>query len=57
VDFIDEQNPAALDVREESRKVPGFFNHGAARGADFGSHGVANDVGERGFAETGRPAE
>jgi hypothetical protein len=57
VDFVDEQNPAALNVREQPREVAGLLDHRTTCGAHFRAHGIANDVGESGFSKPRRAAQ
>jgi hypothetical protein len=57
VDFVDEQDVALLEVREQACEVAGFFHHGAGGDADVAFHFLTEDEREAGFAQTGRTAE
>ncbi len=57
MDFIYEQHVAFFKVGEQAGEVGGFLDSRAARAFDARSHGLGNDVGKRGLAETGRAAE
>lgn len=57
VDFVDEEDVAFLEIREEAGEVAGFFDDGAGGDADVFAELVAEDEGERGFAEAGRAGE
>ena len=57
MDFIDEKDIAFVEVRQQTGKVAGFFDGGAAGAFDVGAHGLGDDVRQRRFAEARRPAE
>jgi hypothetical protein len=57
VDFVDEEDVALLQRGEESGEVACLFDDGAGRRGDVRAHRPGDDVGERRFAEAGRPAE
>ena len=57
MDFVDEENIAAFQRREESGEISGLFNRRAAGVLDIHAHGVREDVGQGGLAQTGRAAE
>ena len=57
MDFIDEQHIAFLEIGEQAGEVGGFFNRWAAGGAQVGTHGFGDDVGQRGFAQPGRAGQ
>jgi hypothetical protein len=57
VNFIDEEDVSFLETGEKPRQVASFFNRRAGGGPDGGVHFCAENVGEGGFAESGRAAE
>src|SRR6185369_3146362 len=54
VDLVDEQHVAALERRQDGRKVTGLFDDGSARRMQPPAHRARDDVRERRLAETGR---
>ena len=54
MDFVNEQHVDLFEIGEQAGEVARFFNGRAAGAPDVCAHGFGEDVGERGFAETGR---
>jgi hypothetical protein len=57
MDFIDEEEVALLQVSKDARKVACFLDLRAGGGVESGACGGGDDVGEGGFAESGRAGE
>ncbi len=57
MDLVDEQHIARLQVGQQPGQVGGFLDHRPAGGDQVDFHGGGEDVGERGFAKTGRTTE
>ena len=57
MDFVDEQNVALLQVGEKPGQVAGFLDGRSAGALEVRAHGLGDDVGQRGLAQPGRPAE
>jgi len=57
VDFVDEEHFATFEGGEKTGEVTGFEDGGSAAAFGFDAHGVGEDIGECGFAETGGAAE
>jgi hypothetical protein len=57
VDFVDEEEVAVLQIRQNPGEIARFFNLGTAREVDLSTESTGKDVGEGGFAEPGRAAE
>ena len=57
MDLVDEENTSARHRGEEAGKVARLLDRRAARGANLGTHGVAEDVGEGRLAESRRTAQ
>lgn len=57
VDFVDEENVAFFEAGEEAGEVARFVDGRAGGGTDVYTHLFAKDVGEGGFAESGRAGE
>jgi len=57
VDFIDEEDIAALEIGEDAGEVARFFDLGAGGGVEGGADGGGDDVCEGRFSETGRAGE
>jgi hypothetical protein len=53
MNLVDEEYVTLLQVSQESRDVPGFFNCGSGSGAQFGAHLVRDDICEGCFAKAG----
>ena len=54
MNLVDEDDIAGFERGEEAREVAGLGDDGAGRCFDVDTHCFAEDVGERGFAESGR---
>ena len=57
MDFINEEDIAFFEIRQETGEIGGFLDGWPAGGLDARAHGLGKDVGERGFAEARRAAE
>jgi hypothetical protein len=57
VNFIDEEDVSFLEPGEKSGQVAGFFDRRTGGGPNGGVHFRTENVGEGGFAESGRAAE
>jgi hypothetical protein len=57
VDLVDEEDVAAVEVRQQRRQVARALEHGARRRTHAHAELVRDDVRERRLAEPGRPAE
>jgi hypothetical protein len=57
VNFVDEEDVAALEVGEDSGEVARFLDLGAGGGVQGGADGAGDDVGESSFTQPGRARE
>ena len=57
VNFINEEHIALFHIGQDARQVACFFNLRTTGGVELAPYGPCYDVGQGGFAQTGRPAE
>ena len=57
MDFVDEQDGARIEIREDADEVTGTLNGGSRGDVDRGSHLDGDNVGAGGFAESWRAVE
>lgn len=57
MDFVNEQHVALFQIGEEAGEVGGFFDGRTAGGLEAAAHGLGEDVGDGGLAESGRAGE
>ena len=57
VDLVDEEHAVLLEVRQHPGQVAGLLDDRTGGGPHRNAHLVANDVGQRGLAETRRPIQ
>ena len=57
MNLVDEQHIAVLELRENRRQITCSFEGRTRRDLEIGAHLGGDDVGERGFSETGRTGE
>ncbi len=57
MDLVDEQHVAALQTGQESGKIAGFVDHGPGGTFDINAHLFGKNIGQCGFAQSGRTGE
>ena len=57
VDFVDKENVATFQGRQQSGQVARLFDHRPAGALDVGAHRLRDDVSQRGFAQSGRAGQ
>jgi hypothetical protein len=57
VDFVNEQDVAVFEIREERRKVARFRDNRTRRRAETDAHFLGDNLRERGLAKPGRTKE